>query len=254
MKKISSFLSLFLALCVFCSLLIGCQNQLALNVTPEATNSSEMAPATKSLPKLTPALDMPEKVMLPEMAAYFEKNKDIIGWITIPDTVIDYPVMYSPTNPEKYLHMSFYEENRTAGEIFVDANCCPYPRSTNLILHGHNMKDGSMFSCLEDYKKEAFYKEHKTFQYKTLYELETYEIFACFTSQQKLKTDTSFKYYHFYHAENQAQFDDYVQNCLALSLYDTGIVPTYGDELIALSTCEYSQDRGRMVVVARKIV
>ena len=218
----------------------------------EKNDSSEAVSAEVDADIPVPTYVKPDpEMMLPEMRELYEQNNDFYGKLTIEGTVIDYPVMYS--GDDFYINHNFYKNNQRSGSLYIDRYCMANPRGTNLIIHGHNMKSGIMFGTLEEYKQEEYYKEHPTIKFTTLYEEEEYEIFAAFKSQVFKKTDTCFKYYKFYNAANKEEFDSYVDNCLALAFYDTGIRPEYGDRLIALSTCEYSVTNGRMVVVARKI-
>jgi sortase B len=96
-----------------------------------------------------------------------------------------------------------------------------------------------------------FYREHKIIRFDTLSGFGEYEIVAVFKTVAY--SEQGFKYYHFTRAESVEDFDDYIAQCKALSLYDTGITAEYGDRLITLSTCEYSRKNGRMVVVAKRI-
>ena len=112
-----------------------------------------------------------------------------------------------------------------------------------------------MFSQLEYYKNYNFYKNHKyiklyTFQNGQTVE-NTYEIITAFKTIAY--SDNGFKYYNYINFENEQVFNEFVDNCRKLELYNTGVNTTYGDNLITLSTCEYSQKNGRMVVVAKKL-
>ena len=208
----------------------------------------------KPAPTATATDSEPE--MLPNMKTLYEQNDDLAGWIQIEGTEVDYPVMYTPEDGEFYLYRTFEKEDDPTKEgcIFIDKNCTIDPRSTNLLLHGHNMKNGTMFHTLIEYKDEDFYREHPTIRYNTLYEEEEYEIAAVFLSRIYKKSETDvFKFYQFYNAESQEEFDEFIANCKAQELYETGVTPEYGDQLITLTTCEYSQENGRLVVVARKI-
>lgn len=95
------------------------------------------------------------------------------------------------------------------------------------------------------------YREHKTIRFDTLSGFSEYEIVAVFKTVAY--SERGFKYYHFICAESAEDFGDYIVQCKALSLYDTGVTAKYGDKLITLSTCEYSRKNGRMVVVAKRI-
>lgn len=216
-----------------------------LSVPTEPETMAQTEPETE--PK-------PEPEMIPSMKELYDKNSDIAGWIKIEGTAIDYPVMYTPQDGEYYLFRTFEKEEDPAkqGCLFIDEHCQIAPRSTNLLVHGHNMKNGSMFRALLGYKDEDFYKKHPLIQYTTLYEEEIYEIIAVFRSEIFRQDEDVFKYYHFFNAETKEEFDEYVENCKALERYATGITAEYGDELLTLSTCDYYTENGRLVVVARK--
>lgn len=190
--------------------------------------------------------------ILPEYEILLKKNKKLIGWLKIDDTIIDYPVMQTSNN-EYYLDHNFNQEYDKNGSIFLDYNCSIYPRSTNLIIYGHHMKSGSMFGNLQKYAKESYYQEHKLIQFDTIYEKGTYEVMYVFRSQVFNKDDMVFKYYQFINANSGAEFDSYMAEMQKLSLYDTGVTASYGDSLITLSTCDNSQEDGRFVVVARRV-
>ena len=113
------------------------------------------------------------------------------------------------------------------------------------------MKDGSMFAGLMAYTSREFWENHRYICFDTLTEHHIYEIFAVFTTTASL--DKGFAYHDFINAPSQEQFDTFIDTCLSLSLFKTGLVPQYGDKLICLSTCEYSQTNGRLVVIARRI-
>ena len=123
--------------------------------------------------------------------------------------------------------------------------------SDNVIIYGHHMNNGSMFAGLMNYEDRDFYEQHKTVRFDTLTETAEYEVIAVFKTT--VYDDTGFKFYLFSHAETEKEFTDYVEQCRELALYDTGVTATYGDKLLTLSTCEYSNTNGRLVVVAKKI-
>ncbi len=193
------------------------------------------------------------KTVLKKYAKLYKLNSNMIGWIRINGTIIDYPVLWLEGDNDYYLEHDFYGEKSKYGQIILDYRCDFETPSTNLIFHGHHMSDGTMFGSLRRYQRESYYNKHKYIQFDTIYEKGTYEIFAVFLSKIYNKDDKVFKYYNFIDAATEEEFDSYVASVKALSLYETGITPVYGDELIALSTCEYSQDNGRLVVVARKL-
>ena len=193
------------------------------------------------------------KTMLPNMQSIYEKNNDVVGWIKIEGTVIDYPVMYTPDDGEFYLYKDFYKNKDINGSIFIDKHCHLEPRDTNLIFHGHNMNNGSMFGALIKYKSKDFYDSHKQILFDTLYENQIYEIVSVFISKVYNVSDNIFKYYRFYNAKNQEEFNYFYENIKNLSLYEINTQAEFGDEFITLSTCENSVKNGRFVVVAKKL-
>ena len=189
---------------------------------------------------------------LEEVKKLYQENNDLYGWITIDDTKIDYPVMYTK-GEDYYLDRDFYKKKSSAGSLFIDKYNNIEPRDVNLLIHGHSMKDGSMFRALINYKSKSYYEKHKTFTFYTTNEKEEYEIIAVFVSQVYKVSDKVFKYYKFYNATNETEYNDYIKNIKKLSLFDIEATAKYPDKLITLSTCEYSRENGRMVVVGRKI-
>lgn len=183
-------------------------------------------------------------------AAVYAQNPDFAGWITIPGTNIDYPVMQSIDNPNFYLKHAFDGSYSNYGVPYAQENC-DLELSDNVILYGHHMNDGSMFADLCKYESEDFYREHSTFTFDTLSGYGSYEIVTVFKTVAY--SQDGFKYYHFVNAECEEDFEEYLAQCRALALYDTGVTAEYGDRLLTLSTCEYSRNNGRMVIVAKRI-
>ena len=224
---------------------------------PGETETSEILPQetesdTETETVTEETTEKPKKV-LKKYSKLYKLNNNMIGWIRINGTVIDYPVLWLEEDNDFYLEHDFYGEKSKYGQIILDYRCDFETPSTNLIFHGHHMADGMMFGSLRRYQKESYYNKHKYIQFDTIYEEGTYEIFAVFLTKIYNKGDKVFKYYNFVDAATEEEFDSYVASVKALSLYETGITPVYGDELITLSTCEYSQDNGRLVVVARRL-
>lgn len=186
----------------------------------------------------------------PGLLALHRENPDCIGWIKIEGTVIDYPVMYHPSEENYYLHRDFYGEYSANGCLFLSELCEP-EMSDNLIIYGHHMNSGKMFAELDQYKDRTFYLEHPLVSYNTLQGSETYQIFAVFCTP--VYTGNDFPYYTFTKAEDAADYQGYIKAVKDRSFYDTGISAVSGDKLLTLSTCEYSQRNGRVVVVAKKI-
>ena len=183
-----------------------------------------------------------------------KENSDIMGWIAIPGTNINYPVLQTIDN-SFYLTHDFKKEYSENGSIFLDKDFDLEKPSTNYLIYGHRNKNGQMFDDLINYKKEEFYRKHPTIQFTTFKENSEYEIIAVFLSRVYYKYEINvFRYYNFIDADTREDFDNYVNNCKEAALYDVGKTAEYGDQLLTLSTCEYSQTDGRLVIVARKSV
>ena len=179
-----------------------------------------------------------------------EQNSDFIGWITIDGTNINYPVMQTKDDPDYYLKHAFDKSYSEYGVPYLQWDCDALT-SDNIVVYGHNMKNGTMFSDLERYADESFYRSHRYICFDTLSDYGTYEIIAVFRTTAY--TDDGFKYYNFVDAEDTADFNSFVEKCKELSLYDTGVTAEYGDKLLTLSTCEYTRTNGRLVVVAKLV-
>ena len=195
-----------------------------------------------------------EKAFIPEYAELYSQNNDMVGWIKVEDTKINYPVMQSIDEPNFYLKHGFDKGYTDYGCPYIQENCDVEKPSDNLVIYGHNMKDGSMFSGLMKFKDKDFWEKHKNISYDTLTDHYEYEIVAVFKTVVYTNSPESFKYYHFTDATDKAEFDEYIVKCKELALYDTGVSAEYGDKLISLSTCEYSRTNGRLVVVAKRVV
>lgn len=183
----------------------------------------------------------------------FLANEDMAAWLKIEGTRIDYPVMWTPEDETYYLYKNFEGREDQNGSLLLDTDSSLDPLTTNLIIHGHNMRDGDMFGTLTDYEDAEYCKQHNIISLYTQDCERRYEVVAVFRSQVYKKTDTVFKFYKFFQADTQAEFDDFYQNIKALSLYDTGVTAEFGDHFITLSTCVYHVKQGRFVVVAKEI-
>ena len=238
------------------------------NISPTVENE------TKAVPEGDIAVDKSEvggepvqtAVKTQKMEEVYTLNEDSAGWIKIDGTVIDYPVMQTPEDEQYYLNRDFDGKYSAYGCIIADTDSVigtgtraeDYTDGTrpgtNIILHGHNMKNGTMFGSLDNYRDKSYEKSHSKIKFSSLYEDREYEICAVFLSQVYKKSQTDvFKYYQFFNAENEDEFNDFYDNIKKLSMYDTGVDASYGDEFITLSVCAYHVENGRLVVVGKRI-
>ncbi|MBQ1310766.1 MAG: sortase [Blautia sp.] len=189
--------------------------------------------------------------ILPELLPIYELNNDLVGWLSIDGTVVDYPVVQS-RDSEYYLHHDFYGDENENGQIILDTNCDPFTPSYNLVISGHHMRNKSMFGGLTDYKDEAYYKEHRFVEFDTLLERKSYVIFAAFASADYDEYEEGFRY----NADIVYRIDaeQWLENVWENSLYETGIDAEYGDEFLTLTTCDRTRrNDGRFVLVCRRI-
>ena len=194
-----------------------------------------------------------KREMLPEMAELYAENPDIIGWVKIEGTNVDYPVMYTPDDEEKYLYRGFDGKYNAEGLPFLDKDCSMSPESTNLIIYGHNMLGGTMFQNLMKYEDEEYWKEHPVIEVKTLYETRTYEIIGAFRDRVYYTYEDCFKFYQFIDPQTEEEFDEAISYFIENTPYDMGVEAEFGDNFITLVTCAYHHQFGRYVVVAREI-
>ena len=213
----------------------------------EASVTGSPAAATEPAALVAP-------VILPEYEALFQMNPDFAGWVKIEGTAIDFPVMLTPQEPEKYLRRLFDGKESSAGVPFIGEGGSVLPQSDTVVIFSHNRRNGTMFADIAKYAKPAFCQEHAMIQFDTLYEHGVYEVFAAFqTVYNKNKPEASFQYYAYPNFKSEQEYDAYVDRIQSMALYDTGVEPSYGEKLLLLSTCAYFTENGRIVVAARRV-
>ena len=181
-----------------------------------------------------------------------EENSDIVGWLEIEGTSINYPVLQGTDN-EYYMTHNYKKQKSKNGSIFLTKDYDWSIPSSNLLIYGHNLNNGTMFQELLKYVKEEFYKEHPIIRFTTNKEDAEYEIISVFKSRVYYKTEKNvFRYYFFVNANSEAEYNEFVQNAKKASLYDIDKTAKFGDQLITLSTCSYHVEDGRFAVVGRK--
>lgn len=216
------------------------KNQTAENSAENKKQTAENYPESKT----------ENNKILNKFRNLYQKNSDLAGWLTIESTEIDHPVMQCEDD-EYYLHHNFYREKDKYGCLYVRKSADLDTPGTNFIIYGHNMRDGSMFGSLDEYRNQKFYQEHKVIEFDTLYEERTYEVMAVFVSA--IDESEDFKYYQFYQADTEEEFLDFYENVKEKSIYDTGVTAVFGDTFLTLSTCYGNSDRERFVVVAKRL-
>lgn len=192
-----------------------------------------------------------EKPVLPEYELLHLENPDLVGWITIEGAEISYPVVQSTWEPNFYLTHDFNGEESKYGCPYVQENCDVFAPSDNVIIYGHHVRSGTMFSELLRYREESFWKENPTFRFDTLTDRCEYEVMAVVSTRAD---ESGIAYRSFVNAADETEFAAFVDRCKTHARYDTGVTAAYGDHLLTLSTCESNQDPDtRLIVVARRI-
>lgn len=225
-------------------------SQMVSQATTAATEPSTEATTEATTTEET--TEPTEPTMIPGYADVYALNGDMVGWLKIEGTKIDYPVMQTPDEPNYYLKRDFNRNYSDWGCLYAREECDVNTPSDTVTIYGHTMKDGSMFAALHNYTDKSFYEDHKLIYFDTLTEYHVYEIFSVFKTSANL--GEGFRYHVMENAADEKEFNNYVAECKKLAFYDTGITPVYGDKLILLSTCEYTLgDNGRLVVAARRV-
>ena len=222
--------------------------------TPQVAGAA-VAVAAETVPEPVEAVEEEpvQRVIMPKYQALKERNPDFAGWLKIPDMIIDYPVMYLENDNDYYLSHNFDKIDDVNGLLVLDKRCSEDATGRNILIHGHNMDSGAIFGTLYLYRDYEFWKAHSEIRFDSLYEERTYEIIAVFVSSVYNSNANEFAYYDYIQIETEEDFNTYVKTAKDLSLYDTGKTAVYGDELITLSTCEYSRENGRLVVLGRRL-
>ena len=166
-------------------------------------------------------------------------------------TNIDYPVMHTPSNEKYYLHRDFEKEYSTSGTPFLSADNTVETDNEQIIIYGHNMRNGTMFSDLLLYKKQVFWEENPYISFDLLSSEDNYEIFAVFEIDVEIGSG-HFPFYQHTSFETEEVFEAFLSEVTDLSLYDTGIVPTCGETILSLVTCDEYSGNDRIVVMGVK--
>ena len=174
-------------------------------------------------------------------------NGDFTGWLKIKKTEIDYPVVSPPgKDKEYYLHRDFDKNYSFSGTPYIGAGADE--NSDAFIIYAHNMKNGTMFGDLDDYKDKDWAKEHKNIEFETISEKRKYCVFAAI--QTKVGSKDEYKYYNKTGQLNEKEYVDFLKEIKEISLIDLGNYPEKKAQILMLSTCSYHTDNGRFVVLA----
>ena len=178
------------------------QNETHTEKAADISASVTDSPASQADAILTPE-EQKELTPLQKYVALYELNPDFFGWITIPDTNIDYPVMYSPKRKDFYLSHDYYGKSAATGVPYLDEECDP--NGSLYLIYGHHPDLGTMFSHIIDYQKESFWETHKEIYFDTRYEERTYIVVAAMKARALTRGDRNgFHYYNYTSLETEA--------------------------------------------------
>ena len=193
-----------------------------------------------------PIIYSEDKTILPELTELYRQNDDLVGWICVEDTNINYPVMQTVDNPNYYLKRGFDKEYSSYGCPYVQENCDVLKPSDNLVIYGHHMNNGTMFADLCNYTDYSYFTEHTTVVLETKDGVFAYSVF----SVMKVKSDDD--WYRFTTVGTEKSYNSRIEYAKEKSTYDTGITPVYGQQILTLSTCYgYNQDDRILVLAVR---
>ena len=179
---------------------------------------------------------------------YYKGIRNCVGWLRIDGTAINYPVMQSKDEPEFYLHHAISGEYSYPGVPFLDARC-DIGVSNQLIIYGHNMKNGTMFHNLRYYSSYSYWQNHRYICLDTVNGFARYEVMAVI---QYDADHDPFRFNAFTEMDADT-FAWFVQQVHARQIYETNVMASFGDELLTLSTCDWTYENGRLLVIARRV-
>ncbi len=188
-----------------------------------------------------------KKDMLPEYQALWEENTDFAGWVSIHGTGIDYPVMWTPAEPEYYLYKDFHGETSFGGTPFAVGAGFDLGGEGVVFLYGHNMRTGSMFADLLKYREKRYWEKHSVICLDSLWERRQFRIFSVMYAREQDWTEPE-GLFNQVKLETETQRADFLKRIRERNLYETGIEVEEGSEIVLLVTCSYQEKDGRFIV------
>lgn len=182
-------------------------------------------------------------------AVLHEQNQDMVGWVSLEGTSLDYPVMWTPKDRDYYLHRNFEKKYSGAGVPYLDGNCRWQEPQSNFLIYGHHMKNGSLFAVLDGYEKQDFYEQHQFILFDTLEKTGKYEVAAVFLLSG---TGDEVPWRALLFSEDIEEFNKAWKEICRIRFYETDVEVSREDHLLALVTCEYTQKDGRLMVIAKE--
>ena len=222
---------------------------------PEPTDPTDPEPTeppTSSVPTQPPHVNT---TILAEMKPIYDLNKDVVGWVNIPGSKIDYPVLQAKDRPDYYLYRNIYGKEDNHGSIYVEEHCDVFNPSDVVVLHGHHMADGTMFHNIKYYMYDYYMEDNPYVYFDTLYVRRKYEVVMLFRCNGEPSNKYPFFPYHTYNDfKDEAEFNYFMTNIRKLAYMSSDVQVKYGDKLLLLSTCyDYPYPNGRIVLVCKLV-
>ncbi|NLU35414.1 MAG: class B sortase [Clostridiales bacterium] len=209
-------------------------------ILEEQTRKQEETPSGQNSPRANSSGGIMERYK-----ALLEINPDVVGWVRVPNTVIDYPVVQAQDN-DYYLRRDIYGNYASAGAIFMDYRSDAQGRGRHIILYGHHMKNGTMFKELDKYKKKEFFDENNFVRFDSLFSEMKWEVFSVYV------TETDFPYIQT-DINSDEEYIAFLRMIKNRSMHQKDIELMQEDQILTLSTCSYEYDDARLVVHARRV-
>lgn len=222
-------------------------------VEPEIITSEEPTTATTTTTTTattTTTIDYTMKLDLNKVKDAKKANPDVVGWIYVDDTVIDYPVVQADDN-DHYLHLDWKGEYSYSGCIFEDYRG-EIEKTANTLFYGHNMGNGSMFHAIKNWEDKDWGKKHKYFEVATTDKRYLYKVISCAILNGLNGADFEYWNYEDLNKDEFKEYTDKIKNFSDNYYIDKKEEPKWGDKIIALQTCQTGANDGIRCVVFGK--
>lgn len=231
---------------------IGAAHRAAQRAFEQLLPDSSVSSGADSAAPVPAASGKQEPTRLQQLEPLFAEYEDMVGWLSIEGTRVDYPVMQTPDDPNYYLRRSLNGTYSEYGTPYLNG-ACSLTDSDNLIIYGHSMRSGDMFGSLLQYASAEYCREHPSITLYTRDGVRRYAVLGAFIIDVTPGTGDAFAYNDFISAGSEERYNDFLANVRQRAYYDTGIPAAYGTQLLTLSTCESTLPDGRFVVVAAQV-
>ncbi len=245
-------------ICIVAAVVLAvCLTVIGINIYNSVKSKDQMS-HLKDIYYSTTTATPPEPQILPQFDDLLKINKEVIGWIKVPGTKADLPVVHktdAETGNSFYLTHDIYSKSSKSGTIFADYRDTITADSTsdNIVIYGHNQMDHTMFGELKKFKNISFYKQNPVFTFTTLYKEDKYKIIGYFVVNASEAPDKVFDYHNYINFTDEAQFNSFIKEVNDRSYMHNNVDVKYGDKLVTLSTCSGEFENGRLVIIGRKV-